>query len=94
MARGLLLGVDIGTSSSKGVLVDREALHAAQEADDVMMGFQALRHAYRTDVTPILALARLEAGGAADPIALYRATGWRERKAQERRAVGLGAGIV
>ena len=42
----------------------------------------------------VLVEARLEAGGAADPVALYRATGWRERKAQERRAVGLGAGIV
>jgi L-rhamnose isomerase/sugar isomerase len=59
-----------------------------------MMAFQALRRAYRTDVTPILALARIEAGGAADPIDLYRASGWRARKAQERRAVGLGAGIV
>ncbi|HEV7384021.1 MAG TPA: L-rhamnose catabolism isomerase [Phenylobacterium sp.] len=84
----------IAGALAKAVLVDRQALHAAQAADDVMMAFQALRHAYRTDVTPILALARLEAGGAADPIALYRATGWRERKAQERRAVGLGAGIV
>ncbi len=84
----------IAGALAKAVLVDREGLHAAQAADDVMMAFQALRHAYRTDVTPILALARVEAGGAADPIALYRTTGWRERKAQERRAVGLGAGIV
>src|SRR5258708_5908575 len=84
----------IAGALAKAVLVDREALHSAQQADDVMMAFQSLRHAYRTDVTPILALARLEAGRAAPPIALHRATGWRERKAQERRAVGLGAGIV
>jgi L-rhamnose isomerase/sugar isomerase len=59
-----------------------------------MMAFQALRRAYRTDVSPILAMARFEAGGAIDTIAAYRASGWREKKARERRAVGLGAGIV
>ncbi len=45
---------------------------AAQEANDTMMAFQALRAAYRTDVTPILAVARAEAGGAIDAIAAYR----------------------
>jgi L-rhamnose isomerase/sugar isomerase len=79
---------------AKAVLVDREALHAAQEANDTMMGFQALRRAYNVDVGPILAMARAEAGGAIDPLAAYRDSGWRERKAQERKAVGLGAGIV
>ncbi|ATQ42419.1 L-rhamnose catabolism isomerase [Caulobacter mirabilis] len=79
---------------AKALLVDREALTAAQQSNDVMMGFQALRQAYRTDVTPILAMARAEAGGAIDAIAAYRASGWRERKAQQRKPVGLGAGIV
>ena len=37
---------------------------------------------------------RMEAGGAIDTIAAYRTSGWRERKAQERQPVGLGAGIV
>jgi len=79
---------------AKAVIVDREALRAAQEANDVMMGFQALRRAYRVDVSPILAMARVEVGGAIDVLDLYRASGWRERKAQERKPVGLGAGIV
>jgi L-rhamnose isomerase/sugar isomerase len=79
---------------AKALLVDREALHAAQEANDTMMGFQALRRAYNVDVGPILAMARVEAGGAIDVLAAYRDSGWRERKAQERKAVGLGAGIV
>ncbi len=84
----------IGAAYAKALLVDREALHAAQEASDVMMAFQALRGAYRTDVTPILAMARAEAGGAVDALAAYRESGWRDRKAQERKPVGLGAGIV
>ncbi|MFM6931244.1 MAG: sugar isomerase [Novosphingobium sp.] len=79
---------------AKAVLVDREALHAAQEANDTMMAFQALRRAYNIDVAPILAKARVEAGGAVDVLAVYRESKWRDRKAQERKAVGLGAGIV
>jgi L-rhamnose isomerase/sugar isomerase len=79
---------------AKALLVDREALRAAQQGNDVMMAFQALRKAYRTDVSPIVALARAEAGGAIDVLAAYRNSDWRERKAQERKPVGLGAGIV
>ena len=79
---------------AKASLVDRAALHGAQEANDTMMAFQALRRAYSIDVAPILAMARLEAGGAIDVLAAYRASEYRARKAQERKAVGLGAGIV
>ncbi|WP_333836301.1 L-rhamnose catabolism isomerase [Novosphingobium sp.] len=79
---------------AKASLVDRAALHGAQEANDTMMAFQALRRAYSIDVAPILAMARLEAGGAIDVLAAYRASEYRARKAQERKPVGLGAGIV
>lgn len=79
---------------AKALLVDRDALHAAQDGNDTMMAFQALRRAYTVDVSPILAKARAEAGGAIDVLAAYRASQWRTRKAQERTAVGLGAGIV
>jgi len=84
----------IVASYAKALIVDREALHAAQDRNDVMMAFQSLRRAYKCDVSPILAMARLEAGGAIDMLGAYRASGWRARKAQERKAVGLGAGIV
>lgn len=84
----------IATAYAKALLVDREALRDAQEANDTMLAFQTLRRAYRTDVSPILAMVRLEAGGAVDAIAAYRTSGWRESKAHERRAVAAGAGIV
>lgn len=84
----------IVSSYTKAALVDRDALHAAQEDNDAMMAFQALRRAYKVDVSPILAMARVEAGGAIDVLSLYRESGWRVRKAQERKPVGLGAGIV
>jgi L-rhamnose isomerase / sugar isomerase len=79
---------------ARAALVDRGALHAAQEANDTMLAFQTLRRAYNLDVSPILAMARVEAGGAIDPIAVYRTSRYRARKAQIRRPVGLGAGIV
>ncbi len=84
----------IAQCHAKAALVDREALHAAQQANDTMMAFQALRRAYTIDVSPILAMARMEAGGAIDVLEAYRASQWRPHKAQERKAVGLGAGIV
>lgn len=84
----------IVSAFAKAQLVDRQALHGAQAADDAMMAFQALRHAYRVDVSPLLAMIRHEDGGAIDPLAFYRDSAWRARKAQERRPVGLGAGIV
>jgi L-rhamnose isomerase/sugar isomerase len=76
-------------------LVDREALAAAQERNDAIMALQALKYAFTTDVGPLLALARERSGGAIDPIALYRESGYRARKTAERPAVvRLGAGIV
>ena len=84
----------IGQCYARALLVDREALHAAQDANDTMMAFQALRRAYTIDVTPILAKARAEAGGAIDVLGVYRASRWRDRKAQERKTSGSGAGIV
>ncbi|NJM51107.1 MAG: sugar isomerase [Sphingomonadales bacterium] len=84
----------IMSAFAKAVLVDRAALRHAQENNDTMMAFQTLRQAYRTDVSPIVAQARLEAGGAIDVLNAYRRSEWRERCAQSRKAVGLGAGIV
>lgn len=79
---------------AKAALVDRDALHDAQERNDAMMAFQTLRAAYNINVSPILAMARSEKGGAIDTIGFYRQSGWRARKAQERKPVALGAGIV
>jgi L-rhamnose isomerase/sugar isomerase len=84
----------IASAHAKALLVDREQLRSAQETNDTMLAFQALRRAYTTDVTPILAKVRADLGGAIDPIAAYRADGWRTRKARERGAARRGAGIV
>lgn len=79
---------------ARALLVDRKALHQAQNDNDVMLAFRTLRSAYETDVAPILATARAEQGGAIDWLSAFRDSRYRERKAQERKPVGLGAGIV
>jgi L-rhamnose isomerase/sugar isomerase len=84
----------IASAYAKALVVDRVALHDAQESNDVMMAFQALRQGYRTDVSPVVAHARMRSGGAIDAIATYRASGWREGTARKRRLLGPGTGIV
>jgi L-rhamnose isomerase/sugar isomerase len=76
-------------------LVDREALGEYQQSNDPLMALQTLKHAFTTDVSPILATARSRAGGAIDPVGAYRSSGYRQNKRLERPASArLGAGIV
>jgi L-rhamnose isomerase / sugar isomerase len=79
---------------AKALVVDRGALRDAQESNDVMMAFQALRQGYRTDVSPLVARARMSAGGAIDVLSAYRASGWRQERAGKRKLLGPGTGIV
>jgi L-rhamnose isomerase/sugar isomerase len=76
-------------------LVDRAALAEAQERNDAVVALAALKQAFTTDVGPILAMARHRAGGAIDPVAAFRASGYRQKKAEERPAMAAtGAGLV
>ncbi|MFG6442975.1 L-rhamnose catabolism isomerase [Roseateles sp. LKC17W] len=77
-------------------MVDRVALAGFQESNDVLQAAQTLKKAFRTDVSPILAMARLRSGGAIDPVAAYRAAGYREQVAVKRppKAGASGSGIV
>ena len=76
-------------------LVDRAALVAAQDESDVMAGHRLIKQAFNTDVSPILAEARMRKGGAIDPLSVYRASGYRAAKAKERPVSGVAsAGIV
>ncbi len=76
-------------------LVDRAALAAAQDKSDVMAGHRLIKQAFNTDVSPILAEARMRKGGAIDPLSVYRASGYRTAKAKERPVNGVAsAGIV
>jgi L-rhamnose isomerase/sugar isomerase len=80
----------------QAALVDREALRSYQESNDALQSAQTLKQAYRTDVSPILAMARARSGGAVDPVAFYRASGYREQAAVRRpaKAGASSSGIV
>ena len=69
---------------ARALLVDRAALDGFQEANDVTMAEQTLKRAYETDVTSLVAEARRRAGGALDPLAAFRASGYRARCAAAR----------
>lgn len=69
---------------AQALLVDREALLAHQERNDALFARETLMSAFQTDVGPILAKARARAGGAIDPVAVYRESSYRERKAKDR----------
>lgn len=91
----MMSAVELVRAYVQAHLVDREALTEAQEKCDVLMALATLKQAFTTDVAPILAVARERAGGAIDPIACYRASGYRQQKVAERPAkVGIAAGIV
>ncbi|WP_134680390.1 L-rhamnose catabolism isomerase [Paracoccus ravus] len=76
-------------------LVDRAALEGYRQDNDALMAAATLRAAFRTDVEPILAMARARAGAAIDPVAAYRASGYRAKVAATRpRVSGGGGGIV
>jgi L-rhamnose isomerase/sugar isomerase len=87
--------IEIQRAFVQASLVDRKALEAAQDESDVMMGHRLVKQAFITDVSPILAEARRRKGGAIDPVALYRRSGYRAKKTAERPPVeGTSAGIV
>ena len=69
---------------TKALLVDRVALAAYQESNDVLMAEQTLKLAYETDVSVIVAEARRKEGGALDPISCFRNSGYRAKMAKAR----------
>ena len=87
--------IELQRAYAQALIVDRTALEAAQEANDALGAHLELKRAFTTDVSPLLAVARMRAGGAIAPIAAYRASSYRARKAKERPIVGgTSAGIV
>ena len=91
----MLSAMEVQRAYAQALAVDRAALQEAQEASDPLLAHRLLKEGFLTDVSPILAEARRRHGGAIDPIATYRASGYRAKKAAERPAVaGSSSGIV
>jgi len=78
---------------AKALLIDQEALTAAQLNHDVVQCQEILQGAYRTDVRPLLERARLGRGGALDPLGAYRALGVREGLIAERGKHTVATGL-
>jgi L-rhamnose isomerase/sugar isomerase len=87
--------IELQRAYAQALLVDRQQLADYQQRNDVLMAAVALKRAFTTDVTPILARARLECGAAIDPIGAYRASAYRNQCAQLRPdSAGPRSGIV
>src|ERR1700712_809791 len=69
---------------TQALLVDRHALTAAQQDNDVAQAQEILQQAYRTDVRPLIAEASFRAGGALNPVNAYRAMKVRDGLIKER----------
>lgn len=78
---------------AQALLVDREALRQAQQNNDVVQAQEILQEAYRTDVRPLLAEARLRSAGALHPIRLFEEAKIREQLIAERGENTVATGL-
>ena len=85
---------NVQEATAKALLVDREALKAAQLAGDVLAANDIFIDAFNTDVRPMLAELRESQGLAPDPMRAFLDSGYLERIRSERvggNAAGWGA---
>jgi L-rhamnose isomerase/sugar isomerase len=90
----MVSAAEVQRAYAQALLVDRKALEGFQDGNDALMATTTLRTAFRTDVEPILAMARREKGGAVDPVSAYREAGYRAKVAAERPASAAGGGGI
>jgi len=78
---------------AQALLVDRKALKAAQQENNIVAAQEILQNAYRTDVRPLLAEARLRSGGALDPLKLFLDLDVRQQLTAERGTNSIATGL-
>ncbi|MDQ3842608.1 MAG: sugar isomerase [Bacteroidota bacterium] len=78
---------------AQALLVDASALEEARNKNDVAKAQELLQEAYRTDVRPLVAEARLRAGGALQPLQAYRQLKIREQLVKERGLKTVATGL-
>jgi L-rhamnose isomerase/sugar isomerase len=86
--------LNVQEATAKALLVDAPALAAAQRSGDVLGANAVLMDAFATDVRPLLADVRTEAGLDPDPVAAYHRSGYAEKIIAERiggQQAGWGA---
>ncbi|MGC5173164.1 L-rhamnose isomerase [Microbacterium sp. DT81.1] len=83
--------LNVQEMTARALLVDEEALRAAQVSGDVLAANAVLMDAFYTDVRPGLAEWRESRGLPADPMAAFAASGYQE-KIEADRVGGVQAG--
>ena len=78
---------------TQALLVDRKKLAIAQQNNDVVAAQEILQQAFRTDVRPLVAGARLRSGGALSPINFFRELNVREQLIKERGRKAVATGL-
>ncbi|MCK6065830.1 MULTISPECIES: L-rhamnose isomerase [Microbacterium] len=76
--------LNVQEMTARALILDREALDAAQQANDVLGAHAVFMDAFSTDVRPALAQWRESRGLPADPMAAYAASGYQQKIAEER----------
>jgi L-rhamnose isomerase/sugar isomerase len=76
--------MNVQEATAKALLVDLDALAAAQSSGDVLAANAVLMDAYNTDVRPLLAELREEQGLSPDPMKAYLDSGYADRIVAER----------
>lgn len=78
---------------AQALLVDRTALRQAQQKNDVTACQEILQNAFRTDLRPLVAEARLRSGGALLPLQLFRDADVRGELIKERGSKATATGL-
>jgi len=78
---------------AQALLVDRTQLDDARKQNDVVRCQEILQNAFRTDVRPLVAEARLKTGAALDPLKFFRDQKVREKLIGERGSKTLATGL-
>jgi L-rhamnose isomerase / sugar isomerase len=78
---------------AQALLVDKEALSEAQQANDTVLCQESLQNAFRTDTRSLVAEARLRTGAALEPVSLYRKLKVRKALISERGSKSIATGL-
>ena len=78
---------------AQSLILDRKKLVEAQNNNDVVNAQEILQKAFRTDVRAIVAEARLRAGGALNPLSVFRNEKVRENLIKERGSKTMATGL-
>jgi L-rhamnose isomerase/sugar isomerase len=78
---------------AQALCVNRDDLADAQSANDPARAAEVLHRGFRTDVRPLVAEARRRNGAALDPLATYRAVGYRAATVTSRGSDAVATGL-